>query len=115
MPSRGSAPSLGEGLGWVAHGCEALPEAQGSPAQQRASWWSYGFSVLDCSKQAPDQRVQLLLLVRAERGVQHSRHLGRIRRAGLSKHQLARFCEGDPAGAAVVGVEFAADQPGSLN
>jgi len=78
-------------------------------------WWSYGFSVLNCSQQALDQRVQLLLLSCAERGVEHRRQLGRIGRARLGELLSAGLREGNPTSAAVVGIKFTADQPRRLD
>jgi len=78
-------------------------------------WWSYGFSVLNCSQQALDQRVQLLLLSCAERGVEHRRQLGRIGRARLGELLSAGLREGNPTSAAVVGIKFTADQSGRLD
>jgi hypothetical protein len=59
--------------------------------------------------------MQALLLTHAERGIQHSRYLGLVCRAGGGELMFAGIRKGDPAGATVIDVEFAADQSGGLN
>jgi hypothetical protein len=59
--------------------------------------------------------VQVMLLVRAQYGIQRSLHLGIIRLDSNRKRVAASVRKGNSAGAAVSRIGFAADQPGALD
>ena len=91
------------------------PRAPMHRARRPASRSSCGHWIVDRGKQAPDEAVQALLFVRAERAVEHGCHRGLACLAGSSKRPRSDRCEDDPTGAAVITIRFAADQPSTLH